>query len=221
MIVLIDNYDSFVHNLARYFTRLGQETCVVRHDQTSAEEVRRMAPAAVVISPGPGRPTEAGCSIELVRQLGADVPMLGVCLGHQAIAAALGGEVVRSAQPYHGRTSMVEHDGRGLFEGLPSPLTACRYHSLCVVRDSLPEELLATASTSDGTIMALSHRQWPVYGVQFHPEAILTGHGYQLLSNFLRLAGLPVTRCAEQLAADELREQRPPEICLPPLTLTF
>lgn len=191
MILLIDNYDSFVHNLARYVQRLGEETRVVRNDAVSVAEIRRMKPDAIVLSPGPCTPTEAGCSLEVVRELTGEVPILGVCLGHQTIAAALGGKVVRAKEPVHGRSSEVRHGGEGVFAGLPNPLTVGRYHSLVVEEKSLPPELDITARTADGTVMALTHRQHPVVGVQFHPESILTRGGYELLANFLRLAGLP------------------------------
>lgn len=192
MILLIDNYDSFVHNLARYFQRLGQETRVVRNDALSVADISRMKPDAIILSPGPCTPSEAGCSLDVVRSLTGEVPMLGVCLGHQTIAAALGGKVVRAKEPVHGRASQVLHRGEGVFTGLPSPLTVGRYHSLVVDEHSLPLELVVTARTVDGVVMALSHRQHPVVGVQFHPESILTDGGYELLANFLRLAGLSV-----------------------------
>jgi anthranilate synthase/aminodeoxychorismate synthase-like glutamine amidotransferase len=190
MIVLIDNYDSFVHNLARYLRRLGQETLVLRNDAVSAEEVVQQQPAAIVLSPGPCTPNEAGCSLELVKRAAGEIPILGVCLGHQAIAAALGGSIVRARQPLHGRASRVTHDGSGLFVGLPNALTVGRYHSLVVDEATLPRELEITARAEDGAIMALAHRNWPVCGVQFHPESILTEHGYDILANFLRLAGI-------------------------------
>lgn len=192
MILLIDNYDSFVFNLARYFERLGQPTEVVRNDATTADDVARLKPDAVVISPGPCTPSEAGCSVDVVRQLAGRVPIMGVCLGHQAIAAAFGGRIIRAREPMHGRTSQVRHDGQGLFAGVHNPLTVCRYHSLVVESDTLPECLRATAWTADGTIMALEHRTFPVLGVQFHPESILTDSGYGLLGNFLRIAGIEV-----------------------------
>jgi anthranilate synthase/aminodeoxychorismate synthase-like glutamine amidotransferase len=190
MILLIDNYDSFVFNLARYFQRLGQSTHVVRNDAVDVAAIRALRPQAIVLSPGPCAPEQAGCSLEVVRRLHAEVPMLGVCLGHQAIAAALGGEVVRAAEPVHGSSSEVYHDGRGIFQGLPSPMNACRYHSLVVREASLPECLEITARTIDGVVMALRHKVLPVVGVQFHPESILTEYGYELLTGFLRLAGL-------------------------------
>ena len=185
MILLIDNYDSFVHNLARYLVQLGQTTRVVRNDAVDLAEIRQLRPAAIVLSPGPCTPADAGCSVDVVQALGAELPMLGVCLGHQAIGVAYGGHVVRAPQPMHGRTSPVQHRGRGLFRDIPSPLTACRYHSLVLDRESLPACLDVTAWTDDGTVMAVAHRQWPVFGVQFHPESILTEAGYQLLENFL------------------------------------
>jgi anthranilate synthase/aminodeoxychorismate synthase-like glutamine amidotransferase len=205
MLLLIDNYDSFVHNLARYFGRLGQLTCVVRNDAIDAAGVRELRPEAVVLSPGPCKPQQAGASLEIVRRLYREVPMLGVCLGHQAIAEALGGRIVRAERPVHGQTSPVTHERTGLFAGLPSPLVACRYHSLVVAGDSLPAELRPTAWTEDGTLMALEHTSLPVFGVQFHPEAILTQCGYELLANFLRLAGASVEVPAEGLTATELR----------------
>ena len=192
MILLIDNYDSFVHNLARYFQRLGHETRVVRNDAIDAAGVRALRPDALVLSPGPCAPEQAGCSLELVRSLHAELPTLGVCLGHQAIAAALGGQVTRAPEPVHGRASDVYHEGRGIFAGLPNPLRACRYHSLVVEEASLPDGLDVTARTADGVVMALAHRELPVVGVQFHPESVLTDAGYEMLAAFLRLAGLSV-----------------------------
>jgi anthranilate synthase/aminodeoxychorismate synthase-like glutamine amidotransferase len=191
MILLIDNYDSFVHNLSRYFRELGCPTRVVRNDALTVDEIARLKPQAIVLSPGPCTPFEAGVCISLVRALASRVPLLGICLGHQAIAAALGGLVVRAQRPVHGQTSLVFHDRCDLFEGIDSPLEATRYHSLVVEEASLPAELRVTARTSDGTIMALAHTAWPVRGVQFHPESILTACGHQLLANFLALAGLP------------------------------
>ena len=196
MLLLIDNYDSFVHNLARYFVELGCETRVVRNDAVTVDEVRELAPAAIVISPGPCTPREAGVSMELIRELAPLVPMLGVCLGHQAIAAALGGQVICADEPVHGRTSWVRHDGRRLFKGLPNPLRATRYHSLIVDEVTLPPDLIVTARTEDGVPMALEHERWPLFGVQFHPESILSQCGRSLLGNFLTLAGLPVRACS-------------------------
>lgn len=192
MILTIDNYDSFVHNLARHLQRLGHATRVIRNDAIDACGVRSLRPAAVVLSPGPCTPREAGCSLQLVRELWQEVPLLGVCLGHQTIAAAFGGRIVRATHPMHGRTSLVYHNEEGLFEGIPNPVTVCRYHSLAVEPRSLPPALEVTAWTRDGTIMALRHREARVVGVQFHPEAILTQYGYPMLANFLRMAGLPV-----------------------------
>lgn len=192
MILLIDNYDSFVFNLARYFQRLGQETRVVRNDAIDAAGAQKLRPEAIVLSPGPCAPQQAGCSLEVVRELHGEMPILGVCLGHQAIAEALGGRVVRAAEPMHGRTSRVHHQGRSVFAGLPSPLTACRYHSLVVEEQGLPECLEVTARTRAGVVMAVAHRSLPVVGVQFHPESILTQHGYAMLATFLRSAGLSV-----------------------------
>jgi anthranilate synthase component 2 len=218
MVLLIDNYDSFVHNLARYLRRLGVETVVRRNDAVTVAEIRALAPAAIVLSPGPCTPSEAGVVLEVVRQLAGVMPMLGVCLGHQAIAQAFGGQIVRAAEPMHGRTSEVFHDGSGLFAGLPSPLVACRYHSLVAEENTLPRELRVTARTLDGTIMALEHREWPVCGVQFHPEAILTQGGYRLLANFLRLGGIA---CDERnIPPDELPLTREPPY-VPPGVVTF
>jgi anthranilate synthase/aminodeoxychorismate synthase-like glutamine amidotransferase len=205
MILLIDNYDSFVHNQARYLRRLGVETHVVRNDAISVADIRKLRPQAIVISPGPCTPTEAGCSLEVVRQLGSEIPILGVCLGHQAIGQALGGSIVRAATPMHGRSSAIQHGGEGLFKNLPSPLTVGRYHSLVIDPQHLPAELQVTAKSSDGIIMAIAHRTWPVWGVQFHPESILTEGGYLLLANFLELAGIepidPLPLTADELPA--------------------
>jgi anthranilate synthase/aminodeoxychorismate synthase-like glutamine amidotransferase len=219
VILLIDNYDSFVFNLARYFQRLGQTTLVLRNDAIDAAGVRRLQPKALVLSPGPCAPEQAGCSLDLVRQLQAELPILGVCLGHQTIAAALGGRVVRAPQPMHGRTSQVFHDEQGIFAGLPNPLAACRYHSLVVEEHSLPPQLKATAHTADGVVMALAHRTLPVVGVQFHPESILTQHGYPLLAGFLRLAGLSVA--ASWRDTDERDEPSPAMRPLPAAPVTF
>ena len=190
MIVVLDNRDSFVFNLARHFELLGVPTAVVPSHTTTVAEITALAPRAIVISPGPCAPAEAGCSMDVVRAFRGRVPILGVCLGHQAIAAALGGRIDRAAEPVHGRTSDVFHDGVDLFAGIPSPMTACRYHSL-VVAESLPDGLVATARTADGTIMAIADERHAVYGVQFHPESILTRHGFRLLANFLTRAGVP------------------------------
>ncbi|MGE3315484.1 MAG: aminodeoxychorismate/anthranilate synthase component II [Planctomycetaceae bacterium] len=203
MILLIDNYDSFVHNLARYFVEMGCDVDVVRNDATTIENVRRRQPKAVVISPGPCTPDEAGISVQLVRELAASVPILGVCLGHQAIAAAFGGKVIRGAMPVHGRTSLIRHAGTPLFDGLTNPFRATRYHSLVVDQQTLPESLKVTATTFDGIPMAIEHRTFPTYGVQFHPESVLTDSGHRLLANFLKLAGVPVreTPTGDRVAA--------------------
>ena len=192
MLVLVDNYDSFVFNLARYLRRLGQTTHVVRNDAIDAKALRAMQPEAIVFSPGPCTPSESGNALDIIRRLHTEVPMLGICLGHQAIGAALGGRVIRASEPVHGRASEVFHSGRGLLAGLPSPFAACRYHSLIVAREGLPAELEVTAWTADGTVMAIAHRELPVVGLQFHPEAILTEHGYRMLSGFLKMAGITV-----------------------------
>ncbi|MEW4564579.1 aminodeoxychorismate/anthranilate synthase component II [Bremerella sp. JC770] len=193
MILVIDNYDSFVHNLARYFRQLGQEVLVRRNDAVSIDEIRGMKPQAIVLSPGPCTPTESGICLEVVRQLQTEVPILGVCLGHQAIVEALGGRVVRSHRPMHGQASPITHDGHGAFRELPSPMHVGRYHSLIAERESLPSCLRIDAQTEDGTIMAVSHETLPVVGVQFHPESVLTEHGYAMLANFLHVAGIDAT----------------------------
>jgi anthranilate synthase/aminodeoxychorismate synthase-like glutamine amidotransferase len=189
MILLIDNYDSFVHNLARYFEELGCETDVARNDAITVDEIRRRKPQAIVLSPGPCTPREAGICGKLVRDLGPTTPILGVCLGHQAIVDALGGRIIRAPQPVHGRTSLISHGGERLFAGLPNPLRATRYHSLIADDSLLPRVLRVTARSEEGLIMALEHDTWPVFGVQFHPESVLTQSGHQLLANFLTLAG--------------------------------
>lgn len=190
MILIIDNYDSFVHNLARYFVQLGQETQVARNDAIDLAGVTALAPTAVVLSPGPCTPSEAGICLELVREISPEIPILGVCLGHQVIGQAQGGEVVRAERPLHGQASQIQHLGEGLFAGLPSPMAVGRYHSLIVRRDSLPDCLRIDAETTDGVVMAITHRERPLFGVQFHPESILTEHGYDLLRRFLDLGGL-------------------------------
>ncbi len=220
MILLIDNYDSFVFNLARYFQRLGQTTHVVRNDTTDVDRIRALDPDAIVISPGPCTPHEAGCSLDVVRHLHREVPMLGVCLGHQAIAAALGGEIVRADEPRHGRTSIIQHQQRGLFAGLENPLTVCRYHSLIVDEATLPSCLAVTARTEEGLLMAFQHREHPVFGVQFHPESILTDFGYPLLANFLAAAGQSVTNPLPDKTA-ELVEPAAVDRPLPAAPVTF
>lgn len=187
MIFLLDNYDSFTYNLAQYLGELGEQVTVRRNDQITVPEIRALAPAAIVLSPGPCTPSEAGISLELVRSLAGQIPILGVCLGHQAIAQALGARIVRAPVLMHGKTSPIQHDGRTIFSGLPQPLTATRYHSLVVDPATVPPSLEVSATARDGTIMAIRHRQWPLEGVQFHPESILTADGKSLLLNFLRL----------------------------------
>jgi anthranilate synthase/aminodeoxychorismate synthase-like glutamine amidotransferase len=190
MLLVIDNYDSFTYNLVQYLGELGCEIAVHRNDAISVAEIEAMAPSAIVLSPGPCAPAQAGITVEVVKQLGSRIPTLGVCLGHQAIGEAYGGRVVRAARAVHGKTSRVEHDGRELFDGLPTPLEVGRYHSLIVERATLPESLkiLATSEGDPTEIHALRHVSHPVWGVQFHPESVLTQNGKQLLRNFLNLA---------------------------------
>ena len=185
MILLIDNYDSFTYNLVQYLGELGAELRVVRNDAVDADGVAALAPERIVISPGPGTPDDAGVSLSLIRRLGERTPILGVCLGHQAIGQAFGGTVARAKAQMHGKTSDIRHDGRGVFAGLSNPLTATRYHSLVILPHTVPAELEVTAWAEDGEIMGVRHRRWPVEGVQFHPESILTVEGKRLLGNFL------------------------------------
>lgn len=185
MILLLDNYDSFTYNLAQYLGELGCALQVHRNDKISVEQIERMRPEKVVISPGPCTPHEAGISVELVEKLAGKFPILGVCLGHQAIGAAFGAKIVRAPKLFHGKTSEIEHDGKGIFQSLANPFTATRYHSLIVERKSVPRELEVSAETKDGVIMGLRHREYKVDGVQFHPESVLTDSGKQLLKNFL------------------------------------
>jgi anthranilate synthase/aminodeoxychorismate synthase-like glutamine amidotransferase len=186
MLVMIDNYDSFTYNLVQYFGQLGAETRVWRNDQIDLAGLEESRPSRLVISPGPCSPNEAGISVAAIRHFAGRIPVLGVCLGHQAIGAAFGGEVVRAPRLMHGKTSLIYHDGRGLFQGIPSPFEATRYHSLIVARENLPETLVVSAQTSVGEVMGLRHRDMAVFGVQFHPESILTGEGLNLLRNFLK-----------------------------------
>jgi anthranilate synthase/aminodeoxychorismate synthase-like glutamine amidotransferase len=186
LILLIDNYDSFVFNLARYVGELGHAREVVRNDAVTVAEIVALAPEAIILSPGPCTPKEAGISIQVIAELGPRIPILGVCLGHQCIAEAYGGLVVRARRPMHGKTSLVAHDGKGVFQGLPDPLRVTRYHSLVAEPSRLPPELEVTALSPEGEIMGLRHRSHPVEGVQFHPEAVLTERGHDLLANFLR-----------------------------------
>ena len=186
MILVLDNYDSFTYNLVQYLGELGAQVEVVRNDATTIDAIEQSQPERIVISPGPGRPEDAGLTMEVIRRLGQKTPILGVCLGHQAIGAVFGGSVVRAPVPMHGKTSTIEHDGRGVFRGVPSPFTASRYHSLVVAEQGLPPSLEISAKTrEDGIIMGLRHKEFPVHGVQFHPESILTGEGHHLLRNFL------------------------------------
>jgi len=185
-VLLIDNYDSFTYNLYQYLSELGARVTVRRNDAITVQQARDLAPDFIVISPGPGTPRDAGVSIELIRSMGPHTPILGVCLGHQAIAEAFGGVVARAPELMHGKASRVIHDGAGVLSGLPSPFSAIRYHSLCAIADSLPDCLQITAHSDSGVIMAIRHTEFPVEGVQFHPESILTEHGKDLLNNFLQ-----------------------------------
>jgi anthranilate synthase component 2 len=188
MIVLIDNYDSFTFNLVHYFGELGEEVRVHRNDKIASAAVLAAEPDAIVLSPGPCTPKEAGICLDLIKAAGGNIPILGVCLGHQAIGEAFGGKVVRAPRPVHGKLSEIRHDGSGIFRGINAPFKATRYHSLVVERESLPSELAATADTDDGIIMGLAHKRFPVHGVQFHPESIASEHGHLLLRNFLEIA---------------------------------
>ena len=188
MILVIDNYDSFTYNLVQYLGELGTQPFVRRNDEITIDEIAERAPERIVISPGPGRPEQAGITLDVIRRFGPTTPLLGVCLGHQAIGMAFGGSVVRANAPMHGKTSSISHDGQGVFAGIASPLTVARYHSLVVDRAGWPEELEIAAETeNDGTVMALRHRQHPIHGVQFHPESIMTREGQHILRNFLAL----------------------------------
>jgi len=186
-LLVIDNYDSFTYNLVQLFGEMDVDLTVKRNDEISIDEIKKLKPGRICISPGPGRPEDAGISPDLIRELGPRVPILGVCLGHQCIAQAFGGEVVRAERLMHGKTSQIHHQLRGVFKDLAEPLEATRYHSLIVRRESLPDSLEITAETDDGEIMGLQHRQFPIHGVQFHPESILTTEGRKLLANFLRV----------------------------------
>ena len=191
MLLMIDNYDSFTYNLVQYFGELGQEVRVVRNDELAAADIAGLAPSKIVISPGPCTPNEAGISLEVIETYAGKIPILGVCLGHQAIGQAFGGKIVRAAHVMHGKTSKIFHDGRGVFTGLPNPLEATRYHSLLIERASVPDCLEITARTADEEIMAVRHKSLPVEGVQFHPESFLTTSGKDLLRNFLERGGRP------------------------------
>ena len=193
MILVVDNYDSFTWNLVHYLAELGAETRVVRNDDLTAAEAWALRPEALLLSPGPCTPNEAGICLDLLATASPDMPIFGVCLGHQAMGQAFGGEVIRAKALMHGKTSPIEHEGRSVFKGLPSPFTATRYHSLAVRRETLPDVLEVTAWTADGEIMGLAHKSRPIHGVQFHPESIATEHGHDLLANFLDLANIKRT----------------------------
>ncbi|NYE24420.1 aminodeoxychorismate/anthranilate synthase component II [Pigmentiphaga litoralis] len=188
MLLMLDNYDSFTYNLVQYFGELGEDVRVYRNDEITLDEVERLAPDRICVSPGPCSPAEAGISVPLIQRFAGQVPILGVCLGHQAIGAAFGGKIVRAQQLMHGKTSVITHRGTDVFRDLPSPYTVIRYHSLAIDRDEVPDCLDVTAQTLDGEIMGVRHRTLPVVGVQFHPESILSEHGHALLRNFLTLA---------------------------------
>ncbi|MCG3112908.1 MAG: aminodeoxychorismate/anthranilate synthase component II [Candidatus Manganitrophus sp. SB1] len=185
MLLILDNYDSFTYNLVQYLGELGAEMSVHRNDRITLQEIEKMQPSKIVISPGPCTPKEAGISVDLIRKFGSQIPILGVCLGHQAIGEAFGGEIIRAPRLMHGKTSMIEHDGRGVYRGLPNPFEATRYHSLIIRRESMPRVLEITAWTEEGEIMGVRHKTFPIEGVQFHPESILTKAGKDLLKNFL------------------------------------
>lgn len=186
-VLLIDNYDSFTYNLAQIFGELGADVVVKRNDEVALADIQTLRPARICISPGPGRPRDAGISCDVIRDFGAQIPLLGVCLGHQCIGEVFGGEIVRAPKLMHGKTSAISHKGTGVFENLAKPFEATRYHSLVVKRETLPQSLTITAESDDGEIMGLQHRGLPIHGVQFHPESILTEEGRKLLANFLRL----------------------------------
>ena len=190
MLLVIDNYDSFTYNLVQFLGELGAEPVVRRNDQVTVDEVRGGGYRGIVISPGPGEPKGAGISLALIRELGGQLPILGVCLGHQAIGEAFGGRIVRAPRPVHGKASRVKHDGRGIFAGVPEEIEVARYHSLVIEPQSCPAVLEVTAATADGIIMGVRHRSLPIEGVQFHPESVLTGNGMQILANFVRLCGI-------------------------------
>lgn len=211
MILVIDNYDSFVNNLARYFRLWGQATLVVRNDAIGTTEIGRLRPDAIVLSPGPCTPDEAGVSLDVVRTFVETIPILGVCLGHQTIAQALGGTIVRSAEPMHGRSSIVRHDHDPLFAGMPDSIRVGRYHSLIVEPRSLPKTLRTIAAAEDRSIMAIRHQTRPTYGVQFHPESILTEQGFALIGNFLKCAGIAAQR-SEEAAVDCPSDRLPPDV---------
>ena len=190
MLLMIDNYDSFTYNLVQYLGELGEDVRVYRNDKITVKEIEQLRPKRIVVSPGPCTPKEAGISVEAIRQMAGKIPILGVCLGHQSLAAAFGGEVIRAERLMHGKTSMIHHDGRTIFRDLPNPFEATRYHSLIVKRETMPACFEISAETAEGEIMGLRHKTLPVWGVQFHPESIATEHGHDLLANFLDLANI-------------------------------
>ena len=214
MILLIDNYDSFVYNLARYFAELGCDTHVARNDEVTIDDIASMKPDALVLSPGPCTPKEAGICCEAVKELSGKLPILGVCLGHQAIADALGGEIIRAPIPVHGKTSAIQHSGEGVFKDLPNPLKATRYHSLIVDAETLPSCLCRTAYADD-LIMGIQHAAHPTFGVQFHPESILTDSGHRLLANFLHIADVDVERIPTGEVIEENTQQHEVELDQP------
>lgn len=185
---MLDNYDSFTYNLVQYFGELGAEVIVARNDEITIEEIETIAPDLICVSPGPCTPAEAGISVEVIKHFAGQVPILGVCLGHQSIGAAFGGKIIRAQQLMHGKTSSITHSGTDVFTDIPSPYTVTRYHSLAIERDTLPECLEITAETDDGEIMAVAHKELPIFGVQFHPESVLSEYGHELLNNFLKYA---------------------------------
>ncbi len=190
MILVIDNYDSFTYNLVQYLEGFGKEVKVFRNDQITLEKIEELSPLCIVISPGPGTPSKAGISVEVIKRFGKRIPILGVCLGHQAIAEAFGGRIVRAKRIMHGKTSLIYHDGRTIYRGIPNPFEAVRYHSLIVERESLPDELEISAWTDMDEIMGIRHKEYPIEGVQFHPESIMTQKGKEILKNFLEGAGI-------------------------------
>jgi len=187
MVLVIDNYDSFTYNLVQYLGELGEKPVVYRNDEITLDEIEKLNPDHILISPGPCTPTEAGISLDLIERFKGKIPIMGVCLGHQSIGQAFGGDVIRAANLMHGKTSPIHHSGKGVFAGMPTPFTATRYHSLIVKRETLPDCLEITAETAEGEIMGLQHKEFPIVGVQFHPESIVTEHGHTMLRNFLAL----------------------------------
>ncbi|MGL4772916.1 MAG: anthranilate synthase component II [Clostridium sp.] len=187
MILMIDNYDSFVYNLVRYFNEIEEEVMVYRNDKITIDEIRALNPQGIVISPGPKNPKEAGLSIEIIENFKEEIPILGICLGHQCIGESFGGEIIRGKQPMHGKVSEVNHNNNGIFKGIKNPLNVTRYHSLEIARDTVPNELIVTAKTLDGVVMGVEHKEYKIYGVQFHPEAELTEEGHSLLKNFVSI----------------------------------